>query len=61
MGRLPVPVKLKPWMKIGGSVLGLAGGYALRLAFVAAGKPSAEDPDAARAHSRAKHGGPWEG
>lgn len=61
VSRLPVPAKAKPWAKIAAGVIGLVGGYLLRSAFVAAGKPSAEDPDAARAHSKAKNGGPWEG
>ncbi len=48
MNRLPVPKPYRLGMKIAASVLGLLGGYALRAAFVAAGKPSALDPDAAR-------------
>ncbi len=40
------------WWSMAASVLGLAGSYALRWAFVHAGPPSANDPDAARWASR---------
>jgi formate-dependent nitrite reductase membrane component NrfD len=42
---------------IGSSLLGLASGLALRWAFVQAGPPSANDPDAARRASRPRHCG----
>lgn len=46
--RLPVPAKNRRALRIAAGILGLVGGYALRAAFVAAGRPSANDPDAAR-------------
>ncbi len=61
VSRLPLPKKAKPWAKIAAGALGLAGGLALRLAFVAAGKPSAADPDAARRVSRPQDNHPWKG
>lgn len=47
----PAPAKWKRWLGIGASVLALAGGAALRWAFVEAGRESASDPDAARKSS----------
>ncbi|MDQ2687294.1 MAG: polysulfide reductase NrfD [Armatimonadota bacterium] len=52
LNRLPLPEKSRRWVKIAAGVVGLIGGYALRAAFVAAGCPSANDPDAARRNSR---------
>ena len=48
----PAPTKWKRWLGIGASVLALAGGAALRWAFVEAGRESASDPDDARKSSR---------
>lgn len=48
----PAPAKWRRWLGIGASVLALAGGAALRWAFVEAGKESGSDPDAARKSSR---------
>jgi formate-dependent nitrite reductase membrane component NrfD len=42
----------RSWSQIPASLFGLAGGFALRWAFVHAGPPSANDPDAARCMSR---------
>ncbi len=56
LNRLPVPTPYRHGLKIAAGVLGLIGGYALRAAFVAAGKPSALDPDAARLATGEKGG-----
>ena len=48
LNRLPVPKQHRRWLSIAAGVFSLAGGYLLRSSFVAAGRPSAEDPDAAR-------------
>lgn len=48
----PAPARWRRWLGIGASVLALAGGAALRWAFVEAGKDSGSDPDAARKSSR---------
>ena len=48
MNRLPMPKAQKRGLTIAAGVISLIGGYALRAAFVAAGKPSASDPNAAR-------------
>lgn len=40
------------WLRAASALAGLAGGYALRWAFVHAGKHSADDPEAARQASR---------
>ena len=48
LNRLPVPKAQKRWLSVAAGLVSLVGGYALRSAFVAAGKPSADDPDAAR-------------
>jgi formate-dependent nitrite reductase membrane component NrfD len=48
----PAPAKWRRWLGIGASVLALAGGAALRWAFVEAGKESGSDPDAARKSSK---------
>ena len=56
LGRLPAPQKSKRWLSIAASVISLVGGFALRSAFVAAGKPSADNPDDARLATGAKGG-----
>ncbi|MGI4787275.1 MAG: NrfD/PsrC family molybdoenzyme membrane anchor subunit [Janthinobacterium lividum] len=48
LNRLPVPKAQKRWLSIAAGIVSLMGGYALRSAFVAAGKPSALNPDDAR-------------
>ena len=48
LNRLPMPKAQKRGLSIAAGIIALIGGYALRAAFVAAGKPSALDPDAAR-------------
>lgn len=58
LNRLPLPEKPRRWVKIAAGVIGLLGGYALRSAFVAAGRPSADDPDAARRNSRRRGAAP---
>lgn len=45
---LPVSKPAKRRLAIAAGLIGLAGGFALRLAFVAAGKPAGSDPDLAR-------------
>ena len=52
LGHLPARGKARRWLRIASSALSLLGGFALRWAVVAAGRPSANDPDAARAASR---------
>ncbi len=54
--RVPAPSKLRPALRIAAGVASLVGGFALRMAFVAAGRPSANDPEAARQASRHKDG-----
>ena len=54
LSRLPVPKAHRRWLQISSGVVALVGCYALRAAFVAAGRPSANDPEAARAASRPK-------
>jgi len=56
LNRLPVAEKNRRRLKIAAGIVGLVGGYALRAAFVAAGRPSATDPDAARLATGAKGG-----
>ena len=56
LNRLPVPKPQRRWFRIAAGVLGLIGGFALRSAFVAAGRPSAEDTDAARLATGEKGG-----
>ena len=48
LNRLPAPPQMRRGLRIAAGVLALVGGLALRHAFIAAGRPSAEDPDAAR-------------
>ena len=48
LNRLPVPSAHRRTLQIAAGVAGLIGGFCLRMAFVAAGRPSANDPDAAR-------------
>ncbi len=54
--RVPAPRKLRPALRFAAGVASLVGGFALRMAFVAAGRPSANDPEAARQASRPKNG-----
>ncbi len=54
--RVPAPPKLRPALRIMAGTASLVGGFALRMAFVAAGRPSANDPEAARQGSRPKNG-----
>lgn len=54
--RLPAPAKMRPALRVAAGVVSLVGGFALRMAFVAAGRPSANDPEAARQSSRPKDG-----
>lgn len=56
IGRLPVPTKSKRSLSIVASAISLVGGFALRSAFIAAGKPSADNPDDARLATGAKGG-----
>jgi len=56
INRLPVSQGKKRGLSIAAGILSLIGGYALRTVFVAAGKPSADDPDAARLATGAKGG-----
>jgi hypothetical protein len=49
---LPLPGRLGSVASTVGSLLGMAGGFALRWAMVYAGHPSADDPEAARKASR---------
>lgn len=46
--RLPAPPRARRWLKMAACVSALVGGYALRSAVVAAGRPSASNPDDAR-------------
>ncbi len=48
LNRLPAPQPAKRWLSVAAGLVALAGGYALRSTFVAAGKPAADDPDLAR-------------
>lgn len=48
LNRLPVPRAQKRWLSVAAGILSLLGGFALRSSFVAAGKPSALNPDDAR-------------
>ncbi len=57
LNRVPVPKKHRRTVSLVAGILGLIGGYFLRASFVAAGRPSAEDPDAARQATGTK-GGP---
>jgi len=52
-----VPDRGSGWGKVAAAALGLAGGFALRWAFVHAGPASANDPEAARQASRGKQKG----
>jgi len=56
LSRLPVPKPQKRWLSVAAGLVSLAGGYALRAAFVAAGKPSADDPNDARLATGEKGG-----
>ena len=56
LNRLPVAKPYRRWFSIAAGVLSLLGGYALRASFVDAGRPSAEDPDAARLATGARGG-----
>ena len=56
LNRLPLPQKSKRVASIAASAISLVGGFALRAAFVAAGKPSADNPDDARLATGAKGG-----
>ena len=48
LNRLPVSQDKKRGLAIAAGITSLVGGFLLRIAFVAAGKPSADDPDQAR-------------
>lgn len=54
--RLPLPKKSKRGVSIAASVISLVGGFALRSVFIAAGKPSADNPDDARLATGPKGG-----
>lgn len=54
--RVPAPAKLRPALRMAAGAASLVGGFALRMAFVASGRPSANDPEAARQGSRPKDG-----
>jgi len=56
LNRLPVPKKYKRATAIAAGITSLFGGYLLRTVFIAAGKPSADDPDLARLATGAKGG-----
>jgi len=56
LNRLPVPKPYRRMFTIAAGIAGLVGGFALRSAFVAAGRPSALDPDAARLATGEKGG-----
>jgi formate-dependent nitrite reductase membrane component NrfD len=58
LGRLPIPKKHRRWLSLAASLISLAGGYALRMSFVAAGRPSALNPDDARLATGKKGGTP---
>ncbi len=48
LNHLPVPKNAKRGLSIAAGIASLIGGYLLRTVFIAAGKPSADDPDLAR-------------
>lgn len=48
LNHLPVPKNAKRGLSIAAGIASLVGGYMLRTVFIAAGKPSADDPDLAR-------------
>ena len=48
LNRIPAPKPAKRWLTVAAGLAALAGGFALRSAFVAAGKPAADDPDLSR-------------
>lgn len=56
LNRLPVAQPQRRWLRIAAGVLGLVGGFALRVSFVAAGRPSALNPDDARLATGEKGG-----
>ena len=56
INRLPGPQKSKRGLSIAASIISLIGGFALRSVFVAAGRPSANNPDDARLATGAKGG-----
>ena len=56
LNRLPFPKSAKRGLSIAAGVLSLVGGFALRSSFIAAGKPSADNPDDARLATGAKGG-----
>ncbi len=56
LNRLPAPQKSKRGLSVAASLISLVGGFALRSAFVAAGKPSADNPDDARLATGPKGG-----
>ncbi len=56
INRLPFPKSAKRGLSLAAGVISLVGGFALRSAFIAAGKPSADNPDDARLATGAKGG-----
>jgi formate-dependent nitrite reductase membrane component NrfD len=56
LNRLPLPQKSKRVASVAASAISLVGGFVLRSVFVAAGKPSADNPDDARLATGAKGG-----
>jgi len=56
LNHIPAPKSAKRWLAVAAGLLALGGGFALRSAFVAAGKPAADDPDLARLATGEKGG-----
>ena len=56
LNRLPVAKPAKRWLSVAAGLIALSGGFALRSAFVAAGKPAANDPDLSRLATGEKGG-----
>ena len=53
---IPASKPAKRWLSVAAGLIALSGGFALRSAFVAAGKPAANDPDLARLATGEKGG-----
>lgn len=56
LNRLPAREPAKRWITVAAGIAALSGGFALRSAFVAAGKPAADDPDLSRLATGEKGG-----
>jgi formate-dependent nitrite reductase membrane component NrfD len=57
LGVLPLPPPARKWLGLVASLTALFGVFALRMTIVEAGRPSADDPEAARRASRKKESG----